>query len=453
MPSEVLGNEARKLGTLQVIVHHIKTFTAFIYLTMLEAVKKKILLTGIFLVFASVLIAIVIPSENEEVFLKTLVMWMLRASFVFILIQSVFVGGLLIPDDVERKRVYYVLTKPVMRISYLLGRVVGNWLLVALSSFMLMVIAALVFWAFSAARGKNSIPFTEKIHCSAVDGGILKKVEVESDAAIRACDVNHELILHFRGLPSNRLDPVFPVFIRASSSPYEPGEIFRLESKILVQPMTAAGDRSFSMPYESKYSISEWSKIMIPKTVVSPDGSFAVALRGIEDEYIFIRTNEEFAYAEVPGSSPFVSIVLSFIPIALLGIAFVTAAVGFSSFVGGPSAIFIGLSYFVVSVLHVFMAEGLEIVSYQLKEAEKPGIHSHMRDERIPEWLLRVSEVTTRAALSVIPNLEKYETYTEPAFFRTPEWQNFGRLVSYTLIRILPFVIIGAVGIFLRQLS
>lgn len=434
-------------------VHHVKTFLAFVHLTILEAFKKKILLTGLFLVLASVLIALVIPSENEEVFLKTLVMWMLRASFVFVLIQSVFVGGLLIPDDVERKRVYYVLTKPVMRISYLFGRVVGNWLLVIMSSLLMSVIAALVFLGFSAGMGKKSVQFTEKIHCYATDGGILREVEVESDAAIRACDVNHELKMYFRGLPPDRLDPVFPIYVRASASPYEPGEMFRLESKILVHPMTVSGDRSFSMPYESKYFISEWSKIMIPKTVVSPDGSFAVAFKGIEDEYIFFRTNEEFAYAEVPGNSPFGSIVLSFIPIALLGIAFVTASVGFSSFVGGPSAIFIGLSYFVISVLYVFMAEGLEIVSYQLKQEAKHEVHTQLKDEKIPKWLLTASEATTRVALAVIPNLEKYETYTEPSFFRTPEWQNFGRLILYTLLRILPFVAIGAIGMFLRQLT
>lgn len=66
-------------------------------------------------------------------------------SFILLLL-AVFLGGTSIWKDIERRYTYSVLSLPVTRSSYLLGRFFGNALFLCITAIMLGCVAAVVVW-------------------------------------------------------------------------------------------------------------------------------------------------------------------------------------------------------------------------------------------------------------------------------------------------------------------
>lgn len=82
-------------------------------------------------------------AEQELVQIKS---WSLGAMFFFSSIIAIAATALLLPRDVEDRTLYTILAKPVPRLDYLLGKLIGVLLIIAGGLFVMDVVFCAVLW-------------------------------------------------------------------------------------------------------------------------------------------------------------------------------------------------------------------------------------------------------------------------------------------------------------------
>ncbi|BDI31823.1 hypothetical protein CCAX7_38740 [Capsulimonas corticalis] len=108
-----------------------------------EAMRRKILNVFLFVAIALIVMAFAFTSflpRQELVLIKSLGLGVIGLAGVFI---SVILGINLIPNEIERRTIYTILSKPVQRYEFLLGKFLGG-LMTVLSNIALMGIAFLL---------------------------------------------------------------------------------------------------------------------------------------------------------------------------------------------------------------------------------------------------------------------------------------------------------------------
>jgi hypothetical protein len=100
-------------------------------LTFKEAIRRKIFLIVIFFAVALVGSAAFLPAMGAESRLRLIQVWSVRASFVFSLILAVFFAGFSITGDVETRRIYTLVSKPIHKVTLFFGKFLGFVLMIA----------------------------------------------------------------------------------------------------------------------------------------------------------------------------------------------------------------------------------------------------------------------------------------------------------------------------------
>ncbi|MBI5366443.1 MAG: ABC transporter permease subunit [Planctomycetes bacterium] len=100
-------------------------------LTFLESVRKRVFL--VLVSFAVVVLAsgLALPSVDDLSRFKVIQSWCLRSISFFGVLIAIFLSATAIPDDIEEKKIFTLLTKPLSRLQYLLGKFVGYSLILA----------------------------------------------------------------------------------------------------------------------------------------------------------------------------------------------------------------------------------------------------------------------------------------------------------------------------------
>ena len=111
-----------------------------------EAMRRKILLVFLFVAIALILMGFAFASftpTRELVVIKSLGLGVIGLAGVFI---SVILGINLIPNEIERRTIYTILSKPVQRWQFVCGKFLGG-LLTVLSNIALMGLAFIILMA------------------------------------------------------------------------------------------------------------------------------------------------------------------------------------------------------------------------------------------------------------------------------------------------------------------
>ena len=115
--------------------------------TLLELVRQKVfyflLIFGVVLIGASFFMGFLRPELQFQV-LKDI---SLGAMSVFTWLLAVLSTAMLLPKDIEERTLYTILAKPVPRFEYLMGKLLGVFLLLAISTAVMGVMFASVLYA------------------------------------------------------------------------------------------------------------------------------------------------------------------------------------------------------------------------------------------------------------------------------------------------------------------
>ncbi|HWL54734.1 MAG TPA: ABC transporter permease subunit [Chthoniobacteraceae bacterium] len=142
--------------------------------TLLELIRLKVFY--FLLIFALVLIgssAFMIQFSFQEQF-QVLKDVSLGAMSIFTWLLAVLATAMLLPKDIEDRTLYTILAKPVPRFEYLLGKLIGVLVLLALSTLIMGALFAIVLYA------RQEIVIAETLRGGGMEGG-----QEQVDAMIR----------------------------------------------------------------------------------------------------------------------------------------------------------------------------------------------------------------------------------------------------------------------------
>jgi len=120
--------------------------------TLGEAMRRKILNVFLILALGSVIISLTFPFldfRQQVTILKSFGLGMVQFWGIFI---AIIMGITLIPSDVDQRTIYTILSKPVKRYEYVVGRFLGAAITLALNIFLMGVAFLLVFAAKTNAH-------------------------------------------------------------------------------------------------------------------------------------------------------------------------------------------------------------------------------------------------------------------------------------------------------------
>lgn len=137
MPKNFISNLGRNWGVLRAIT--LNTFR--------ETVRDKVLYSLIVFAVLSIVASLLAGSVSLGQDLRVIEDFGLTAILVFLLIITIFIGTQLVYREVERKTIYLVLSKPVNRDLFYLGKFLGLALTITVSTLIMGVIFALALFA------------------------------------------------------------------------------------------------------------------------------------------------------------------------------------------------------------------------------------------------------------------------------------------------------------------
>ena len=118
-------------------------------MTFLEARRNRISMTAVFFCVFIVLLSFIFQEVTLTTFDRVVRDVSLGTIQIFGTFLSIFLGVTVVNREIDRKTVYSILSKPVSRANFLLGKIVGLWFAVA-TSLGLMLITFLAENAFIA---------------------------------------------------------------------------------------------------------------------------------------------------------------------------------------------------------------------------------------------------------------------------------------------------------------
>lgn len=114
--------------------------------TLTQLVRMKILSFLVLFCFAIVALGFAFPAFNPEQQLKQLKDWSFAALQLYSLVIAIVATSLLLPRDLEDRTLYTILSKPVPRLEYLLGKLIGVLLLIGGGLVMMDVVFSAVMY-------------------------------------------------------------------------------------------------------------------------------------------------------------------------------------------------------------------------------------------------------------------------------------------------------------------
>lgn len=167
--------------------------------TVTQLLRMKIL--GFLLLFCALVVALgfVFPAADPSQQLKQLKDWSFAALQVFSVVIAIVATALLLPRDLEDRTLYTILSKPVPRYEYLLGKLLGVLLLIGSGLILMDIAFSAVLWV------------RQSILMAQITSALQQQGAENSDAAAQ-----YKTMLAKQGLTWNLHLGVLAVFLKAA---------------------------------------------------------------------------------------------------------------------------------------------------------------------------------------------------------------------------------------------
>lgn len=415
--------------------------------TIKQAVRMKI--AAVFIILLAVLLPVMGLSMTGDGTLKgrlqTFVSYGLSLSSLLLCLLTIAVASYSVTSDFEHKQVYTVLTKPIRRFQFLLGKLLGVILLSGslLILFSAIVYAITIYMPRLCDAGEDELLaaqnefYTARASLMPAEADVTAEVEQEYDkrlksgqlpaevlssenaqrnykAAVaeqlklarRAAAPSHELVWEFDNVKP--LDPNQNLFVRfkydVSVNPLD----LQIYSRWAIGDVRQLRYGTFETPiydFARKDLIRTFHEIRVPADAVAKDGYLAVAFFNApqNDTTVIFPPNEglEVLYKADIFSANYIRAVL----LILLRVIFL-AALGIlaASFLSFPVAILLCLAVFFTANISGFILESFESLSENVS-----GVYQY----------------TIRPVIYLLPQFDKIS----PTKFLVP-----ARLLSWSLL-------------------
>lgn len=445
---------------------------AVILLTYRESVRRKILLVLAIFCVGLIVSSAFFPAISPEARIKLVQAWTFQSITFFGILVAIFLAAVSIPADIENKRVFLILTKPVNRETIIFGRLIGFILTTALITG-IMAIAGLGYIRmvsfFSPESGRaleinrriNPDEFYFRQHPAASadqSGGLLSGLYIISG-------VRPELEVTLEGGADNfvaynfsRLSPDnFDRQVRAEIDMKAGEGAGRISSTIAVKVVNPTTKEEFSRKMDITYRRA--AVFVFDREFIDRSG---------EVRLFFSRTNPGSYIKAGPASvvlldpqagfewNFFVAFGIVFLQIVLV----LVFCVACSSFLSGPVNIFLnmflyfsgsGMKFIQGSLANMNLAMAEQIKRQNL--AETAGqFHSHYESD-MPLWLMRLSDSLLSLAIKIMPDFSRFDAWGNLLKGYSINLSEYAHLLGYIFVYAAIMLIIGMVAFRLRDIK
>lgn len=408
-------------------------------ITYKEAVRRKIFL--ILILFTVIVLAstALFPVVNRNEQLHLVELWTLRFLTLFAAIIAILVSATSLPGDMESKRIYTLLSKPVHKASLFIGKLFGFTLLLITFVLIMGTVSLLYITVLQLAQHGHTDAMlarpvcyasrvqavgrhwvvdkrgTQKdLHNQAMDAVTEYPVPVDADVRSNRTFVlfgkeQDALVWVFTGLVPQEVDDSIPLEIKIRMSV---GEGFpRGPARIVIRnPETGK-----TLEKGHLFSSHAPLKMQFPMELISSSGEVHVQISradvGRQGNHYVIQA--EFDHVIVYGKSHnfWLNYLLGLVLVWLQSMVVLSATTMASAFMSGPMSIFFGLFIFFVGNIYTFAQESNAKVerSIQVSEQrESQPDHQHGASAEFSTGLLKTSIAVSRTALVLLPNFDHF---------------------------------------------
>ncbi len=416
-------------------------------LTLRESVRKKVFV--VLVVFTAVMLGAtaLLPALRPEDRVPLVETWAQRAITFFGVLIAVFLAGVSLPDDIEERRVFTLLTKPLSRWQLLAGRFTGFATLLAAFALAAFVICS--GFVRVVARGGGTLAsrteFTAReVRIEETDGQ--SKVEARSSEAdpligvvsgagdtvvfwaFRNLDVGDlpekvtaRCTLEVQG-PSMLSFGDMEVFLRPVSRDVPAAEAAAMGWKVSftrepdpnAPPDAPLPPRIASRKLVAKHMIP--FDLEIPRGWFGETGSLDIAVKRAKPGLVLSVRPKSVVVMSAPHSFEW-NFAKAIASTYLLWMVVLALTIAGSTVLSAPVNLLFGLAVFVTGSMVGFVRESLPTMQERIQVAEKERTldeheHSHGTNDDFPVAVLRFSQAVSNVSLAAIPDLNTFDAST-----------------------------------------
>jgi ABC-type transport system involved in multi-copper enzyme maturation permease subunit len=414
-------------------------------LTMRESVRKKVFI--VLVVFTVVMLGAtaLLPSIRPEDRVPLIETWAQRAITFFGVLIAVFLAGVSLPDDIEERRVFTLLTKPLARWQLLAGRFAGFASLLAvfaLSAFLICSVFVRIV-ARGATLASRAEVTAREVRVEEEDG--LSKVEArssEADPLIGIVSGGGQTIAFwaFRGVDMDDLPEEvtarctlevqgqammgfgeMEIFLRPTSHDVPAAEAAAMgwNVRFVTEPKPDAkeGDppplRLATRKLIVKHLIP--FEIKFPRGWLGETGSLDIAVKRAKPNLTVSVRPKSIVLLSSPHSFEW-NFAKAIAFTYLLWMVVLSLTIAGSTVLSAPVNLLFGLSVFITGSMVGYVRESLPTVAERIKVAEAVAEdehgHKHGGGDDFPVPVLQFSQFVSRVSLAAIPDLNVFDAAT-----------------------------------------
>lgn len=417
-------------------------------MTLLEAVRRKVFL--ILLIFGAAVLAgtLFFPAVDPESRLRILQAWSLRAATLFSAIVGLFLAGFSIPSDVEQKRIYLLVTKPLPKSGLFLGRLLGFSILLAVfigatglisTSFM-----RVVSWAGGpsfprpVARPRLPAAAFADVKGQVVDGIPGVVIVHEPDAA---------LTWRFPGLSKGDFDGPIRAQIRLFMG--SPKDKYRAEGRVQLAVKGPSGTKELE---PISLNTNEERDLLLPLEVLGEGGTLEVEARPLDPDGMLAGEPGRLVLYEKPIL--FEAAYLGGMGLVLLqSLTVLALTLAASTLASGPLSVLLGILLYLIGTVHGFFLEGTRDLDRSL---EVDRIEGHARTGTVrdlPSGVVRTANWISKVVLKAVPDFDRFDYGRWLLHDTAVSWREAGTAALHALPVFLACLLLGVGVIRWRDLG
>lgn len=413
-------------------------------LTLRESVRKKVFL--VVAVFTLVMLGAIamLPAIRPEDRVPLIETWAQRAIMFFGVMIAVFLAGVSLPEDIEEKKIFTLLSKPLTRWQLLAGRFVGFASLLALFGLAGGVICAVII-RIVAAGGTSALANTTEY----LPAEIRTKEWAPGSETVAISNAEQPLrlelggagqniaIFFFRGLDLDDLPDPVPMRVKLDINAQELlrfGEVDvflkALDQKVddqaarkhgwmpgwdePPQPDQPPPRRLASRRVTAKTMVE--AELPVPKAWFDDSGSLDVGIARAKTDLRMGFSRDSVRMVSAPHNFEW-NFAKALVSTFLLWVVVLAMTLAGSTVLSGPVNLLFGIAVFITGSMIGFLRESLPSVEATVQQAEheeaEAGEHGHddhdHGDDELPIWVLKFSGMVSRRVIDVVPDLQVYD--------------------------------------------
>lgn len=465
-----------------------KGFWAVILLTFRESLRKKILLIFIIFCVGLIISSAFFPVISATARIKLVETWTFQTVTFFGILIAVFLAAVSIPADIETKRMFLVLTKPISKEIVMIGRLAGFIVTVAFIILIMGVVGMVYVRAvalFTPGFQSLVVREQEKIEVLEVKERIKPaeflfqqmpidenyKWQAESSGSIDGIFSHvkdEELEVSLRGDRTNVAGwkfqelykyPLPDKNITAEIKLKVSEGLGKVSSDILVRVLNPTTKQEAFQKINITFKKIE--KIIFDRSLIDRTGEVRIyVMRENPESYITV-TPESVLLLSAPVSFEWnflKALFVVFLKIVLILIFCVTCSV----FLSGPVNIFLNIFIYFCGSGMQFLQSSLESMKYamlhqirkeQIAELSQKAAPISDLTSGIPIWLMDLSDKILVAFLKIVPDFSRFDAWDSVLQGYAVNFSQHLSLFGYIFIYMVIMLAIGFIAFRLKDVK